>query len=139
MPSLTSRRTAACLGLLVLVLAATLAACDGSTSASQAASATPSASSASCEPDEIAMSGIDGIVVDSDGNPLEDVLVQIDAGDGFTGDAHTTADGTFSAEGVTGDFVITTVDIAYDSVTRRVSVPCGETVDVELVLTPTGG
>jgi hypothetical protein len=137
MPSVSPRRPAVFLGLLALALAASLAACDGSTSASE--SATPSVPSAPCGPDEIAMSGINGIVVDSDGNPLEDVLVQLDAGDGFTGEAHTTADGTFSADGVTGDFVISTVDIAYDSVTRRVSVPCGETVDVELVLTPTGG
>jgi hypothetical protein len=138
MASLSLRRTALT-GLLALALAASLAACDGSTSASESPSATPSASSAPCEPDEIAMSGIDGIVVDADGNPLADISVQIDAGGGFTGDAHTTSDGTFSADGVTGDFVITTIDIAYDPVTRRVSVPCGETVEVELVLTPTGG
>ena len=85
------------------------------------------------------MSGIDGIVVDSDGKPLDDIFVQIEAGGGFTGDTRTGPDGIFSAPGVTGDFVITTIDIAYDPVTRRVSVPCGETVEVELVLTPTGG
>jgi hypothetical protein len=137
MPSVSPRRRAVFLGLLASALAASLAACDGSTPAS--GSATPSLSLAPCEPDEIAMSGIDGIVVDSDGNPLADIFVQIEAGGGFTGDTRTGPDGIFSAPGVTGDFVITTVDIAYDSVTRRVSVPCGETVDVELVLTPTGG
>lgn len=93
---------------------------------------------AECGPAEIEASGINGTVVDTAGNPLEDILVQLDTGE-FNGTARTAADGVFTAPGVTGDFVITTVDIGYDSVTRRVTVPCGETVDVELVLTPTGG
>ena len=75
-------------------------------------------------------------MVDGDGNPLEDIFVQLDNGAGFTGSARTPADGTFSAPGVTGEFVITTLDIDYESLTQRVTVPCGETVEVELVLAP---
>jgi hypothetical protein len=84
------------------------------------------------------VSGIAGTIVDSDGNPLHDILVQIDNTEGFTGSTHTPEDGTFTATGVTGEFVITTVDLHYDSVTQRVTVPCGETVDVEIILTPSG-
>ena len=80
-----------------------------------------------------------GSVVDGDGNPLEDILVQIDNGAGFTGSARTPADGTFSAPGVSGEFVITTLDIDFESLTQRVTVPCGETVEVELVLAPIDG
>lgn len=135
MPSTRPPRLAVALGLLALL--ATLAACDVSSSPS--VSAEPPVSVAPCGPDEIALSGIAGSVVDTEGAPLGDILVQIDNTAGFTGSTRTPEDGTFSAPGVTGDFVITTVDIAYDTVTQRVTVPCGETVDVELVLTPTGG
>lgn len=134
MPSTRTPRFAVALGLLALI--ATIAACDVSTPPS--VTAEPPASVAPCGPDELAASGIAGSVVDTGGAPLEDILVQFDTGE-FNGTARTGPDGAFSAPGVTGEFVLTTVDIAYDSVTHRVTVPCGETVDVELVLTPTGG
>ena len=75
------------------------------------------------------------MVVDGDGNPLEDIFIQIDNTAGFTGSTRTPPDGTFSAPGASGEFVITTLDIDYESLTQRVTVPCGEMVDVELVLT----
>ena len=118
----------------LLVLVALAAACDSA--ASPSASPSPSDSAGPCGPDEIAASGIDGTVVDSDGNPLGDIFLQIEAGDGFRGTTRTGEEGIFTAQGVTGEFVITTVDIAYAPVTQRVPVPCGETIDVELVLTP---
>lgn len=121
------------LGALLAV--AMLVACNAPGPPSQSPS--PSASApAACGPSEIASSGIAGIVVDGDGNPLPDILVQIDNTAGFTGSARTPETGVFTAAGVSGDFVITTVDIGHDSVTQRVTVPCGETVEVELVLTP---
>ena len=127
------RRTAAATALLALVLVA----CT-TTQPSARPSATASAAAGACGPDEIAASGIDGSVVDGDGNPLGDILLQIDNTAGFTGTARTPDDGSFTAPGVTGEFVITTVDLHYDSVTQRVTVPCGETVEVEIVLTPSG-
>jgi Carboxypeptidase regulatory-like domain len=120
---------------LVAVLALLAVACNTTQAPTPTASASPAGR---CEPDDIANSGIRGRVVDSDGNPLTDILVQIDNTAGFTGSARTPEDGTFTAPGVTGVFVITTVDIDYDSVTQRVTVPCGETVDVEIILTPSG-
>ena len=116
-----------------LLAVALLVACDAPGPPSSSPSASPSVPAA-CGADEIAASGIDGSVVDGDGNPLEDILVQIDNGAGFTGSARTPADGTFSAPGVSGEFVITTLDIDYESLTQRVTVPCGETVEIELVL-----
>ena len=121
----------------LLLLAVVVAACKGPGPASSGPGASADEAGA-CTTDEIAASGIAGTIVDSDGNPLNDILVQIDNTAGFTGSTHTPADGTFSAEGVTGTFVITTVDLDYDTVTQRVSVPCGETVDVEIILTPSG-
>ena len=121
--------------ITVLLAVALLVACDAPGPSSSSPSASPSAP-AVCGPDEIAAGGMAGSVVDGDGNPLEDILVQIDNGAGFTGSARTPADGTFAAPGVSGEFVITTLDIDYQSLTQRVTVPCGETVDVELVLTP---
>ena len=123
-----------------LVLLASLAvACNGPAPQPSTPSATSSeGASGPCGPDEVEASGIAGTIVDSDGNPLEDILVQIDNTAGFTGSTHTTEEGSFTAPGVTGEFVITTVDLAYDSVTERVTVPCGETVDVEIILTPSG-
>ena len=133
MPSTRLRRLPASVALLVLL--ALVAACDST--ATPSASASPAdASSGPCGADEIAASGINGTVVDSDDTPLDDILVQIEAGDGFRGTARTGEEGVFTAPGVTGDFVITTVDIAYAPVTQRVTVPCGETIEVELVLTP---
>jgi len=121
--------------LVLLVLAA---ACDST--ATPSASAPPSdAASGPCAADEIAASGIDGTVVDSEGTALADIFVQIEAGDGFRGTTRTGEEGVFTAPGVTGDFVITTVDIGYAPVTQRVTVPCGETIEVELVLTPADG
>ena len=113
---------------------ALLVACNAPGPSSSSPSASPSAPAA-CGPDEIAASGVAGSVVDGAGDPLEDILVQIDNTAGFTGSARTPADGTFSAPGVSGEFVITTLDIDYQSLTQRVTVPCGETVEVELVLT----
>lgn len=126
----------------LLVLVSALAACDGTSPSpsSSGSGVSPSASAAAgCGPDEIAASGIDGTIVDPDGNLLPDIFVQIETGDGFRGTTRTTDEGVFTAPGVSGDFVITTIDIDYDPITRRVTVPCGETVEVELVLTPADG
>lgn len=126
----------------LLVLVSALAACDGTSPSpsSSGSGVSPSASAAAgCGPDEIAVSGIDGTIVDPDGNLLPDIFVQIETGDGFRGTTRTTDEGVFTAPGVSGDFVITTIDIDYDPITRRVTVPCGETVEVELVLTPADG
>ena len=117
-----------------LLAAALLVACNAPGPSSPSPSASPSAPAA-CGLAEIAASGIAGSVVDADGNPLEDIFVQLDNGAGFTGSVRTPADGTFSAPGVSGEFVITTLDIDYESLTQRVTVPCGETVELELVLT----
>jgi len=124
------------------VLVSALAACDASSPSHSPveSGASPSASAAAgCGPDEIAASGIDGTVVDPDGNLLPDIFMQLETSDGFRGTARTTPEGVFTAPGVSGDFVITTIDIDYDPITRRVTVPCGETVEVELVLTPADG
>lgn len=138
MPSTRSLRQAGFFALLAVLTG--LAACDTTTSPTPSQSApAASASGAACSVDEIAASGIDGLVVDAEGNPLDDIFIQIDNLGGFSGSTRTAADGVFTAPGVTGEFVITTVDAAYDPVTQRVTVPCGETVDVELVLTPSGG
>lgn len=124
-------------GTLIALLAVVLVACT-TTQPSASPSAAATASAGACGPDEVAASGIDGSVVDGDGNPLGDILLQIDNTAGFTGSARTPPDGSFTAPGVTGEFVITTVDLHHDSVTQRVTVPCGETVEVEIVLTPSG-
>jgi Carboxypeptidase regulatory-like domain len=142
MPSTRSIRHAGCLGLLVAL--ATLSACDTSASPTPTPTPTPSApaspaSAAACSVEDIASSGIDGLVVDAEGNPLNDIFIQVDNLGGFSGSTRTGADGAFTAPGVTGEFVITTVDVAYDTATERITVPCGETVEVELVLTPSGG
>lgn len=138
MPSTRSFRQAGSLSLLAVL--AGLAACDTTASPTPSPSApAASASAAACSVDEIAGSGIDGLVVDTEGNPLNDIFIQIDNLGGFSGSTRTAADGVFTAPGVTGEFVMTTVDAAYDPVTQLVTVPCGETVDVELVLTPSGG
>ena len=125
------------LAVVALIAVTTLVACDtpGPPSASPSPSASPPVV---CGQDEIAAGGIAGTVVDGDGNPLPDILVHIDNTAGFSGSTRTPETGVFTAPGVSGDFVMTTVDIDYDSVTQRVTVPCGETVDVELVLTPVG-
>ena len=120
--------------LSVLVL---LAACDLSTSPS--ASAIGSPTDDACGPEDVARGGIDGLVVDPDGNPLNDVLIQIRSTGGFRGTARTGEDGTFTAPGVAGEFQVTTTDIAYDSLVREFVVPCGELFEVELVLTPADG
>jgi len=129
----------------LICLALLLAACTTSPSPSSLPS--PSASAAltgspvpsRCGADEVAGGGIRGIVVDADGNPLNDIFISIEAGGGFRGTTRTGTDGAFSAPGVSGDFTISTLDVDYQSVTQRVSVPCGELVDVELVLTLAGG
>jgi len=93
-------------------------------------------SAAPCTADAVADGGLSGSVVDPDGNPLNDIFVFIRALDGFSGSARTGEDGTFVAMGVAGEFQITTTDIDYDELVRRVSVPCGELVEIELILTP---
>jgi len=76
-----------------------------------------------------------GSVVDLEGNPLNDIFIAIEATGGLRGDTRTGEDGVFTSPGVSGEFRITTTDIDYGEVVRRVTVPCGELVDVELVLT----
>ena len=121
--------------LLLLLLA--LAACDLSASPSASPGVSPSADA--CDPDEVAEGGINGSVVDADGNPLNDIFIFIQTADGFRGTTRTGEDGVFTAPGVSGEFQITTTDIDYAEVVRDVTVPCGELVDVELVLTPIDG
>lgn len=121
---------------LVLALATIVVACDAATTPSPATSAS---SAAACGPDEVAGGGIAAVVVDPDGNALDDIFVIIEAADGFRGDARTGANGIFSAPDVAGEFRITTVDADYEQLVRTVLVPCGELVELELVLTPSGG
>lgn len=111
-----------------------LAACDGSSSPSPTVPAT--ASAAACGPEQVADGGINGRVVGQDGNPLGDIFLIIENGAGFQGSVRTAEDGIFTAPGVAGEFVITTVDIDHVEVVERITVPCGELVDVELVLSP---
>ena len=127
-------RRAALAGSPLLVVILILTACNigGSSSPSPAVSPTPG----SCGPDEVAGGGIHGTVVDPEDHPLNDIFVSIQTPDGFRGDTHTGEDGVFTALGVSGDFQITTTDIDYGEVVREVTVPCGELVDVELVLVP---
>jgi hypothetical protein len=134
MPTTTRLRVAVPAGLLALTFA--LAACDAATASPSARAASPSPSAAAeCDVEEIEASGIDGRAVDSQGNPLGDIFIQIETSDGFRGTTRTTPEGVFTAPGVSGEFVISTIDIAYEPITRRVTVACGETVEVELVLT----
>ncbi len=120
--------------LVALPMLIALAACGPS----GPAPASPSASAISerCGPEEVLNGGIDGMVVDSAGNPLNDIYIFIQATDGFTGSTRTGEEGAFGAPGVSGEFQITTTDIGYAEVVRRVTVPCGELVEVELVLSP---
>lgn len=135
MPICRSRGRSAALGpVVVIVLLVALAACDSSATPS---SSVPGASAnAVCGVEEIAASGIDGRVVDTAGNPLNDILIQIRTTGGFRGTVRTGEDGVFSAPGVSGDFQMTTTDIDHDDLVREITVPCGELVEVELVLTP---
>jgi hypothetical protein len=121
--------------LTALVAVSMLAACDPTASPTSI----PSPSAAACGADEVEGGGISGRVVDTDGTPLGDILVLIESPGGFSGDVRTAEDGLFSAPDVSGVFRISTTDIDYQPVTRNVTVPCGELVDVELVLTPAGG
>lgn len=114
-----------------------LVACDLSATPSTTPTASPS--SGGCGAEEVADGGINGSVVDAEGNPLDDIFILIQTPGGFRGTTRTGADGAFTAPGVSGEFQITTVDIDYVEVVREVTVPCGELVDVELVLTPIDG
>jgi hypothetical protein len=127
-----SRLAAAVAALLALL---TLAACDPTASPT----GTPSPTAAACGPEEVEGGGISGRVVDTEGNPLGDILVLIEAPGGFVGEVRTGEDGVFSAPNVSGDFRISTTDIDHDPLTRLLTVPCGELVEVELVLTPAEG
>ena len=120
----------------LILLLAFVAACDSSSSPPASLVASPS--EAACTPEEVADGGISGRVVDKDGNPLSDILVLMTT-PGFQGDVRTAEDGVFSAPGVSGDFEISTTDIDYRDAVRRVTVPCGELVEVEIVLTPVEG
>lgn len=120
----------------LIVLLAVLAACEPSSSPS--ASVAPP-TTAACSAEEVRGGGISGRVVDTEGNPLSDILILVQAPGGFTGTTRTGQEGVFSAADVSGEFQITTTDIAYREVVRRVTVPCGELVEVELVLTPVDG
>ena len=126
-----SRVAATVAALLALIV---LAACDPTASPTS----TPSPTTAACGADEVEGGGISGRVVDTEGNPLGDILVLIETS-GFTGETRTGEDGLFSAPGVSGDFRISTTDIDHDPLVRTLTVPCGELVEVELVLTPVDG
>jgi hypothetical protein len=114
-----------------------LGACDLVADPTPSAPATPAVEA--CGPEEVRGGGIDGRVVDDEGNPLNDILVVLETPDGFTGDTRTGEDGVFTAPDVSGEFQITTTDIDYLEVRRQVTVPCGELVEVELVLAPFDG
>lgn len=120
--------------LLAACLAALLAACDGT-----GPSGAPASSAEACGAEEVADGGIDGSIVNTDGEPIDDVLVIIEHADGFRGTARTGTNGRFSGTGVSGVFTITTVDAGHTQVVRTVTVPCGVLVPVELVLAPVGG
>jgi len=138
MPSTRPLVRRAALGQVVLLLLTIgLAACDPSGSPSPSPAALPSDDA--CSPEEVADGGIDGHVVDAQGQPLNDIFIFIQTTDGFRGTTRTGEDGVFTALGVSGDFQITTTDIDFAEVVREVTVPCGELVDVELVLTPVDG
>ncbi|MGH2445701.1 MAG: carboxypeptidase-like regulatory domain-containing protein [Candidatus Limnocylindria bacterium] len=128
----TARRWFALAGLLLA-----LAACDAAANPSQGAPS-PSSVAERCDPDVVAEGGITGTVVNEAGEPLGDILITIDANDLY-GSARTAEDGVFNAPGVSGEFVISTTDIDYAEATQAVTVPCGELVEVEFVLTPIGG
>ncbi len=123
-------------GAVGLSLLLALAACD--VSSSPPASTVASPGEDVCTPEEVADGGIDGRVVDEDGNPLSDILILMTTS-GFQGDVRTGEDGVFSAPGVSGDFEISTTDIDYRDAVRRVTVRFGELVEVEMVLTPVEG
>jgi carboxypeptidase family protein len=127
-------RRAALGSAALIVVALTVAACNLEASPPESPAASPTRDS--CGPDEVAGGGINGRVVDAAGNPLNDIFIFIQTPDGFRGTTRTGEDGVFTAPGVSGDFQITTTDIDYAEVVREVTVPCGELVDVELVLTP---
>jgi Carboxypeptidase regulatory-like domain len=135
MPSIPSR----CLAVLAaLIVGVAITACDSVSAPSPVPGPSSSAQAGPCIGDDLEASGIEGRVVDEEGNPLNDIAILIETPN-FHGDTRTGEEGVFTAPGVTGEFVITTIDIDYQEVTRRVTVACGETVDVELVLTPVGG
>ncbi|MGI8658095.1 MAG: carboxypeptidase-like regulatory domain-containing protein [Candidatus Limnocylindria bacterium] len=136
MSSAISRRMGPAACSVVLVLAFVLGACT--TTPSPSSTVVPPASATACGRDEVAGGGINGTVVDADGNPLDDIFILIETSDGFRGTTRTGADGVFSAAGVAGEFRITTVDASYQQLVRSITVPCGELLDVELVLTPIG-
>lgn len=127
--------TRATTSLVASLLLASLAlgACDAVSSPSASATATPT-SAVACTGSALEASGIDGLVTDEEGNPLNDILIQLDNGAGFTGSARTGEDGVFFTSGVVGRFLITTVDLHYASVTEFVEVTCGSTVEVVLEL-----
>jgi Carboxypeptidase regulatory-like domain len=118
--------------LVALVALAALSACDPTASPTS----TPSPTTAACGAEEVRGGGISGRIVDTDGNPLGDILVLIEVPGGFTGETRTGEDGLFSAPDVSGEFRISTTDIDHEPLVRTVTVPCGELVEVELVLTP---
>jgi hypothetical protein len=130
-------RRAALRPAALLVVIVILAGCDLGGSPSPSAAASPTRDT--CGPDEVAGGGINGLVVDPEGNPLNDIFILIQTPDGFRGTTRTGEDGVFTAPGVSGDFQITTTDIDYAQLVQEVTVPCGELVDVELVLTPVEG
>lgn len=120
--------------LAALVAAGLLAACDGdqptpSPSPSASVAASPDASA------DASAGGIEGLVVDADGNPLADIIITIQTNE-FHGDTRTTEDGTFSALGVTGEFVITASSLGYENATQRVEVEPGQLVEVTLTMQP---
>jgi Carboxypeptidase regulatory-like domain len=123
--------------VLLAALVVALAACD-STSTPSAAPATPTPAEETCVGERLEQSGIDGRVVDADGNPLGDIFILIETGMGFRGDTRTGDDGIFTAPGVTGEFTISTIDVDYESDPQRVTVACGETVEVEIVMSLAG-
>lgn len=132
----THRYAGRWLPALAVAFAVALASCNSAPSSEPAA---PSASVVACGRDDVSGGGIDGLVTDTDGTPLDDIFIQVVAGDGFTGSTRTGSDGKFEATDVAGRFTISTVDAHYAPATTIVDIPCGELVEVVITLTATGG
>jgi hypothetical protein len=116
--------------LASLLLAGIVAACD----TSPPLRASPMSPAASVDVEE---GGIEGIVVDPEGNPVADAIVTIETvSGGFYGTTRTAPDGTFFTRGVSGDFIITINDLDYQPEIRRVAVEPGQLVTVEITLQP---
>ncbi len=119
-----------------LLVAILLAACDGEQPTATPGGPSPSPAASPAASVDISAGGIEGLVVDPEGNPLADIIITIQTSE-FVGDARTTEEGRFSALGVSGEFIITAASLGYRNATQRVHVEPGELVEVTLTMEPT--